>query len=68
MYKGEAANEVDCFNLTSISFEPSSEVEVRLGVRLGVRLQNHGTLWESGFQETGVRLSLFFMKRRVCRF
>lgn len=35
-----------------------------LGVRLGVRLQNRETLWESGFQEIGVRLSLVFMKWR----
>ena len=32
---------------------------VRLGVSLGVRFQNCETLWESGFQENGVRLSLF---------
>ena len=34
-------------------------------VRLGVRLQNRETLWESGVQEIGVRLSLIFMKRRI---
>ena len=38
---------------------------VRLGVRLGVRFQNRETLWESGVQEIGVRLSLIFMKRRL---
>ena len=38
---------------------------VRLGVRLGVRFQNRETLWESGFQEIGVRLSLVFMRRRL---
>ena len=35
-----------------------------LGVRLGVRFQNCETLWESGVQEIGVRLSLFFMRWR----
>ena len=34
-------------------------------VRLGVRFQNCETLWESGFQEIGVRLSLVFMKWRL---
>ena len=34
-------------------------------VRLGVRFQNRETLWESGFQEIGVRLSLLFMKCRL---
>ena len=34
-------------------------------VRFGVRFQIRETLWESGFQENGVRLSLVFMKRRL---
>ena len=38
---------------------------VRLEVRLGMRFQNRETLWESGVQEIGVRLSLVFMRRRL---
>ena len=34
-------------------------------VRLGMRFQNRETLWESGVQEIGVRLSLVFMRRRL---
>lgn len=36
-----------------------------MGVRLGVRFLNRETLWESGLQEIGVRLSLVFMKWRI---
>lgn len=37
-------------------FMGASEVEVRLGVRLEVRLRNREMLCELGFQEIGVRL------------